>query len=321
LIADQGSRPGLLTLRPATARDLPGCEAVWRDGLNGYLRPLGVPDVPLENPGLRRLHAHTLATDPERFWVAAGPDGSIAGFGSAVLRGPVWFLSMLFVEPADQARGLGRSLLERILPAATSDGITLATATDSVQPISNALYASIGIVPRIPTFNLVGRPRPDAAFPDLPSGLRAQPLDGDGGGANAAGAGAALEVEIDELDRSAVGFAHPEDHGFIHRDSRLGFAYRDASGRLLGYGYASEAGRVGPIAAREPSLLAPILGHVLTAIEPRGASSVWLPGPADQAITVALRAGLRIEGFPVLLCWSQPFADFARYVPISPGLL
>jgi hypothetical protein len=34
-----------------------------------------------------------------------------------------------------------------------------------------------------------------------------------------------------------------------------------------------------------------------------------------------LRAGLRLEGFPVLLCWTRPFADFSRYLPISPGLL
>ena len=34
-----------------------------------------------------------------------------------------------------------------------------------------------------------------------------------------------------------------------------------------------------------------------------------------------LRAGFRIDGFPVLLCWDRPFADFARYLPISPGLL
>jgi hypothetical protein len=34
-----------------------------------------------------------------------------------------------------------------------------------------------------------------------------------------------------------------------------------------------------------------------------------------------LRAGFRIDGFPVLLCWDRPFAQFDRYVPISPGLL
>src|SRR5438309_6639804 len=86
-------------LRPATEADLPACEAIWRDALNGYLGPLGVPDVGLDNPGLRRLHAHTLATDPSRFWVGTdGRDRPVA-FGSAVHRGPIWFLSMLFGNP------------------------------------------------------------------------------------------------------------------------------------------------------------------------------------------------------------------------------
>jgi hypothetical protein len=38
-------------------------------------------------------------------------------------------------------------------------------------------------------------------------------------------------------------------------------------------------------------------------------------------IGTAIDAGLRIEGFPVLVAWSSPFVDFARYVPISPGLV
>jgi hypothetical protein len=38
-------------------------------------------------------------------------------------------------------------------------------------------------------------------------------------------------------------------------------------------------------------------------------------------VTALLEAGLRLEGFPVLLCWDRPFADLARYLPISPGLL
>jgi hypothetical protein len=34
-----------------------------------------------------------------------------------------------------------------------------------------------------------------------------------------------------------------------------------------------------------------------------------------------LRAGLRIEGFPALLCWSRPFGGFERYLPASLALL
>ena len=64
-------------------------------------------------------------------------------FVSARVRDSHWFLSMLFVLPDEQATGVGRLLLERVLPSADS-GMTLATATDSAQPISNALYSRTG---------------------------------------------------------------------------------------------------------------------------------------------------------------------------------
>src|SRR6185369_4435373 len=80
------------------------CEAVYRAGLNSYLGPLGFPEVPAENPALRRLHEHTMATDPDRFWLAERDDQVLA-FGSATIRPPVWFLSMLFVDPGVRARG------------------------------------------------------------------------------------------------------------------------------------------------------------------------------------------------------------------------
>ena len=297
--------PGGLTIRPATPADLPACERVWRDGLNGYLVRLGQFEVPEDNPGLRRLHAHTLATDPNLFRVAARGEAVVA-FGSAVRRGPVWFLSMLFVDPGEQARGLGRQLLGALLPG---DGAVLATATDSAQPVSNGLYASLGIVPRMPILNLVGRPREGWSPPPLPDGMTVGSMP-DGGSA-----------EVADLDREVVGFTHPQDHAFALGERPAAFAYRGSDGRLLGYGYTSAVGRIGPIAVREPELLGLVLGHLLTAVVPRGASAVWLGGASDPAISLALEAGLRIEDFPLLLCWSRPFADFGRYVPISPGLI
>ena len=52
-----------------------------------------------------------------------------------------------------------------------------ATATDSAQPISNALYASYGLVPRMPFLNLIGLPERPEAFEPLPSGVVAIPFD------------------------------------------------------------------------------------------------------------------------------------------------
>ncbi len=305
-----------ITIRPATSSDLADCHRIWRDGIDAYLQPMGFPPLQADNPGVRRLHDHTLGTDPTRFLVAdrrarRGEDRVVA-FGSAVERGNVWFLSMLFVAPGEQAHGLGRALLEQLLPD-ERDSWALATCTDSVQPISNGLYTTFGIVPRMPLFNLVGRPEPGFTWPALRKDIQGQRVAEPETWRDSA--------EVAALDRSLLGFAHPEDHRFVQDEPRRPFEYRDARGLLVGYGYAGEIGRIGPIAVSEPELLDPVLGHLLAAVQPRGASAVWLPGAAGDALATSIRAGLRIDGFPVLAGWSRPFADYTRYVPTSPGLI
>ena len=75
------------------------------------------------------------------------------------------------------------------------------------------------------------------------------------------------------------------------------------------------------MAVRDAALLGPVMGHLVREIRPRGAFGVWVPGTAGGAIVPLLAAGFRFDGFPVLLCWDRPFADFARFIPMSPGLL
>ncbi len=322
--AERARLPQGVRLRQAEPSDLPACARIWREGINDYLRRLNQREVPDDLAAITRLHAHLFETDPATFLVAvrvgkAGDaDGGAGGerviaFGAANRRDDVWFLSMLFVKPGEQGAGVGRALLERIMPA---DGDpALGTATDSQQPISNALYAAYGIVPRMPLLSFVGRPSDPGAFGALPAGVAAVPFE-----EVAAGDHRELAAAVDELDREIAGFAHPQDHRFLRLEGRRGFLFRQGA-RALGYGYAGESGRVGPIAVRDEALVAPVLGHVLTAVEPRGASALWVPGLADRAIVPLLKAGFWLDQFPVLLCWTRPFADFRRYVPISPGLL
>jgi hypothetical protein len=223
---------------------------------------------------------------------------------------------MLFVRPGLQGAGIGRALLDRILPP-DGDTAVLATVADAAQPISNGLYASLGIVPRMPMLNLVGRPTRPEALAELPAGVRAVRFDA----TPPAERDRRLDAELGRLDHETLGATHQADHDFMRLQGRIGFAYRDPRGDLLGYGYTSELGRIGPIATQDPGLLAPIVGHLLGAVVPRGASAVWVPGDAGTTAQMLVRAGLRMEGFPVLVCWSRPFADFSRYVPFSPGLL
>ena len=326
-MSDPDRRPAPpVAFRRATAADIPRCAEVWRTATNDYLVPLNQPALPDDLTIIQRMYGHLLSTDPERFVVATTADGAepgaerVLGFALAVQRDHVWFLSMLFVLPDGQARGLGRELLRRVLP---TDGTATirATATDSAQPISNALYSTFGIVPRMPLLNFIGLPsRPEGIEP-LPSGITPVAFD-DIASRGAAGEGhRELATTVDGLDRELLGFTRSLDHRFMREQERRGWLYVGPDGRPLGYGYAAESGRVGPILLRDPALMGPVLGHLLLAVQPRGAFITWIPGAAGPAVLAALRAGLRLEPFPILLCWDRPPADFTRYAPISPGLL
>ena len=336
-----------VTYRPPRPSELGDCALVWYSAVDGYMARLNRPlPSPYLDP-LVTLLQHLLATDPERFLVAVRSPASghghgrgrdeLIGFGIAAQREHVWFLSQLYVLPHEQGHGIGRALLTQILPSlpptsapglpvsdtsgaeaapsepapAPSDRVPgiLAMCTDSAQPVSNGLYSRYGIVPRVPVFNLVGTPNP-SMLARLPAGIEAVPFGRSD-----------PRAAIATIDRAVVGYAHEADHAYLRATGRTGFVYRAEDGEPVGYGYSSEVGRFGPVALLDETLTAPVLGHLMTAIRPRGATTAWVPGANDRAMVALLRAGLRIEGFPALLCWTRPFARFDSYLPASLALL
>jgi GNAT superfamily N-acetyltransferase len=325
-VTEVGERPALppIDFRQARDEDIPRCAEVWWTATNHYVTALNQPPLPDDLSIIAKLYVHLRATDPERFVVAVTPSEAeaggdrVIGFAVALLRDHVWFLSMLFVLPDVQLRGLGRELLGRVLPR---DGrVTVrATATDSAQPISNALYSTYGIVPRLPLLNLVGLPTRPEAFEPFPSGVTPVAFQAivDGG----TDGHRLLATTVDALDRELLGFSRPSDHAFMRQQDRRGWLFRGPDGSSLGYGYSAESGRLGPILVRDPALLGPAMGHLLGAVQPRGPFITWIPGAADRALLPALAAGLRLDPFPILLCWDRPPTDFERYLPISPGML
>ena len=66
-------------------------------------------DVQLE--ASRAGHARFVQRDGPGAWVAVS-DGHVVGVAESVRRGDFWGLSMLFVHPGFQSRGVGRRLLE-----------------------------------------------------------------------------------------------------------------------------------------------------------------------------------------------------------------
>jgi GNAT superfamily N-acetyltransferase len=322
-LARAAARADGLTYRPVRPDEIEACAGIWRTAINHYITRLGQDEIPPELNPIIRLFTHLQETDPERFIVATrtitGDAEDLVAFALAILRDRLWYLSMLFVLPELQGAGVGRQLLARIMPE--DGGVARATATDSAQPISNALYSTYGITPRMPLLNLSGLPHRPEAFGVLPSGVAPVAFETIAAGSPDGPGHRRLMTEIDALDRELLGAAHPPDHRFLRTESRHGWLYLGPDGAPLGYGYAGEAGRLGPIAVRDQALLAPIMGHLTSVVVPRGAFATWIGGAADGAIVALLRAGFRFDQFPVLLCWDRPFADFSRYLPISPGLV
>jgi GNAT superfamily N-acetyltransferase len=325
-----------LAYRPATPDDIDGCARLWRVAIEDYLVPLGQPPFPDELGPLKRLLAHTMATDGERFWVAIDQAGELAGFSSATVREGLWFLAMLFVRPDLQGRGAGEALMDRAQagcdapaggPAVPSpddpfdSGIhTWGMAADAAQPRSNGLYARRGMPPRVPVWRLIGEVRRWTALPSLPATLEAVPFErltaGEPEGERR------LEELVAAVDRELVGTAHPADHAYLVRDGRQGFLVRErAGGRVHGYVYGSGGGRLGPLAALDPDLQPALCGVAIRDTPTFGAVAMWVPGTADRALRTLLEAGLRMEGFPGLVCWSRPDHPFERYVPASLALV
>src|SRR4029450_5584572 len=96
-----------------------------------------------------------LASDPDGYFCAV-EDGRIRGIVSALVRGPVWYLSMFFVLPGDQGRGLGGALLERALAYGEARGVGVLCTLATLDPRAQARYVVPGRAPRWPIYRLDG---------------------------------------------------------------------------------------------------------------------------------------------------------------------
>jgi GNAT superfamily N-acetyltransferase len=310
-------------LRPIEAADLPACREIFYAAGDDLYDARNLPRLPRNDRRMSEFFGHLLATDPERCWLAESEDPAggrtVVGFGMAVRRGRVSFLSFLFVAPGTQARGVGRALLVRCLPLEAPRGPdeAIATCVDSIQPISTGLYASYGIVPRLPILSLTGSLGPT----DLPR--LAHPITGTPFAelADRTGGDAWLVERLEELDLEALGYARPTEHGAWRSGQRQGILFRSGDD-VIGYGYAQASGRLGPLYVRDPALLAPALGRLAEAVSPVEAWSVIVPGCADQALVPLLAAGFLIDGQPGLYCSTSASGPvFERYLPASYALL
>ena len=290
-------------LRPAQPTDTTALLEVFFRANEELQRQHGRP-IATRNPAPVEHHLrHLMATDPETFYVAED-DGRVVAFGVAAMRRSTWFLSFLFVDPEQQARGVGRAVLRACLggaPAVTRH----ATCAESNQPVSTGLYASVGMAPQALIFLLRGT-LDGEALPALPSEVRARVLE---------------PTVVESLDVAVLGYPRPQDHMFWAQHERRGWMFEDRSGGLLGYGYAQPSGRLGPVAAAEPAHIMPFVGHLVRSTSVIEGWQVIVPGPAIETLKPLLHSGLRIDGTPAIYCSDGEVPRFERYLPGSFALL
>jgi GNAT superfamily N-acetyltransferase len=295
-----------VTFRLAQAGDLPGADDVFRRALDHYLVPRGFPAVPANDDDDHPAFRHLLRHDGPRFWVA-DRGGEVVAWSSALLRRDWWFLSMLFVLPDEQGKGLGRALFEHARAGTPPDGVR-ATCTDSLQPVSNTLYARLGLLPRQVLVELTGRPRADVGRPRL-GRLVPEPLD--------AAAAAGLGV----IDDAVLGVDRTVDHQFyLGRGRRRGWLFRRA-GRPVAYVMTRENGWIGPMACLRAADSETVTRFALAELVAAGAeeASAGVPAANEGAQRALWAAGLRYKETPALLLATRPFGRLDRYLPASFG--
>jgi GNAT superfamily N-acetyltransferase len=267
-------------IRAATEADLDALYDVFRASIGELFRRHGLEPPAPPREAFVAQQSHLLRHDPERS-VVADDAGRVAAFAAALVRGDSWFLASLFVLPEHQGRGLGTRLLDAVWGESHPRRLTL---TDSIQLVSNGLYARRGLVPATPMLHLAGRVRAVAA-----PGLELEPEAVDDGALAA-------------LDRAAYGFDRAPDHAHWSRHARATVWTR--GGEPVAYSYVSPHGRIGPLAGRDGPLAAAALGAELARLRDAHAEVV-APGSSTELVEAALAAGLRFTRPPGLLLLSR----------------
>lgn len=293
-------------IRPATPADLEQVYEIWLEdeiaeaGSSSEAQP---PREPLAVLG------HELETGR---MLVAEVKGRVVGFTALITRPPVHFLAEMFVRADMQSKGVGRKLLEQVLP---QDGSTVCTlSSDDERAL--ALYVRSGMQPQWPFFYL----RANAADLTALSVPDIQVVEAEAGDQN-----------LLNWDRGISGRKRPQEHDFWRKAAAAVPFWFKREDRTAGYGYVQmrseeavrypEAATIGPIGGRTiEDARASVLAAVGWARERASVLRIGVPGP-HSALAPLLEAGFRIADVDIFVCrGSGMFVDARRYVP-SGGTL
>ena len=246
-----------------------------------------------------------LASDPDGYFCAL-EEGQIRGMVSALVRGRVWYLSMFFVLPGDQGRGLGRALLERALAYGEARGAEVRCTWATLDPRAQARYVMAGMAPRWPIYRLDADAAAVArlkARVGLDPRERELPCD--------PGAAEMLTAEV-------FGHSRADDLAHWRGDGGASVAI-ERGGELVAFAYR-RGERIGPAAGRdETALLQAVAAAAAAGAGAGGSVTMRVPGACASLLEALVASGFRI-GDPTLFMASRPFGRPELYLPSGPIL-
>jgi GNAT superfamily N-acetyltransferase len=283
-------------------------EEVWRVHVaasNDLLVRRGRPAArPADAPVASDARAG-LASDPDGYFCAVD-EGRISGMVSALVRGRVWYLSMLFVLPGDQGRGLGRALLEPALAYGEARGAEVRFTWATLDPRAQARYVMAGMAPRWPIYRLDGDAATVArleARVGLEPRERQAPCDPD--------TAEKLTAEV---------FGHDRAGDLAHWRGDGGAAVAIGRGGELAAFACRRGQRIGPAAGRdEPALLHAVAAAATAGASDGGSVTMRVPGACASLLEALVGSGFRI-GDPTLFMASRLFGRPELYLPSGPIL-
>jgi ribosomal protein S18 acetylase RimI-like enzyme len=295
--------------RPARAQDLARADALVVSSINDLTERHGFGSMATVRPPNFQLFS--LDDDPDGLWVAED-GGDIVGFAWSWVCGDVWFLAQLFVDPAQQSRGIGNELLQLTLKHARKSGVAhKALITFTFNRVSQGLYIRHGLFPKMPIYFFgAARERVMIGLPDAP--LRSIAIEE---------TTAHIKV-LAEIDARAVGVVREKHHRYLLNDPvTKGFMFF-GGGECVGYAYVNSDGHIGPLAVTRAEILGDAFSTVLKVVADSGSTqiSAFLPGTCHSALSLAVKHSMRIT-FPMLLMASPGFGDWTQYLPRNPGFM
>lgn len=283
-----------LELRPIEPSDLAPCARIVYEAFAGIHDRHGFArDFPTLDAAARLVSA--FIAHPLIWGVVAEIDGRIVGSNFLDERGPIRGVGPITVDPAAQARGVGRCLMEAVIDrGAGAAGIRL--LQDAFNTRSLSLYASLGFEVAEPVALLSGRPRSAGV-----AGVEVRPLE--------------------EADLVACERLHRRVHGVERTRELLDaldaphlspvVALRD--GRVVAYATTLTFFPAAHAVAETHADMAGLIAGALAAVDQPG--SFLLPTRQAELLRWCLAEGLRVVKPMTYMTMGRPVDPAGAWVP------